>query len=147
MANRKIFYGYVDTRCYKAGAAQLPEVPQETNRHHVIKTGGYVVAAGFGGGGRSSGKTNPRGVKINSGYQNKYILGTNNYNREISNGRNKSILTVDPQEVLDNYAGTGQKTGINKESINFDNIMILTLENMLIRQMELFITTGKAAHI
>lgn len=121
------YYGYVDNSCDSAGAAQLPETQQDVKSYRVVKSNGYVITAGFGGGGdsggRGSGKTNPKGVKVNSGQQDKHIPGTNNYKREIAYGRNKSVLTADPQELLDHYAGTGQKLGTNKERVNFGRII------------------------
>ena len=121
LANRKTFYGYVDTRFYKAGTAQLPEAPQDVKSCCVVKSNGYVITDGFGGGG--SGKTNASGVKVNVGHQDKHIPGTNNYKQEVENGRNKSILTDDPQRLLDNYAGTGEKIGTNKERVNFGKVI------------------------
>ncbi|MGI5897408.1 MAG: DUF4417 domain-containing protein [Oscillospiraceae bacterium] len=51
LANRKIFYGYVDTRCHKAEAIQFPEAQQDDNVSCVVKSNGYVITTGFGGGG------------------------------------------------------------------------------------------------
>ena len=64
-------------------------------------------------------KANPNKVRVNQGHQDKHIPGTNNYKQEIANGRTKSILLADPQELLDNYAGTGQKLSATKERVNF----------------------------
>lgn len=68
-------------------------------------------------------------LTINPGRQDKHIQGTNNYNQELKQGRYKSYLLegVDPQQLVDKYAGTGElrrveKIGkwINKEFIEAD---------------------------
>jgi len=48
-------------------------------------------------------------LKINIGQQNKHIPGTNNYKQELANGKLKSILSADPQQLIDDFAGTGKK--------------------------------------
>jgi hypothetical protein len=58
-------------------------------------------------------------VKINQGQQDKQIPGTNNYKQEIANGKPRSIFTEDPNQLLDKYAGTGQKINDYKERIDF----------------------------
>lgn len=49
-------------------------------------------------------------LQINQGSQDKHILGTNNYKTELENGRKKSYLldNIDPQELVNKYAGTGE---------------------------------------
>lgn len=68
-------------------------------------------------------------LTINPGRQDKHIQGTNNYIQELKQGRYKSYLLegVDPQQLVDKYAGTGElrrvgKIGkwINKEFIEAD---------------------------
>ena len=54
LPHKKTFYGFVDNSCYKARSTQLLEEPKEVNGHYVIKTGGYVITSGFGGGGGGS---------------------------------------------------------------------------------------------
>ena len=53
---------------------------------------------------------NDYNLTINPGRQDKHIQGTNNYNQELKQGRHKSYLLegVDPQELVDKYAGTGE---------------------------------------
>ena len=75
------------------------------------------------GSAEESGKTNLNGAKVNQGHQDKHIPGTNNYKQEIANGRNKSILSGNPQELLDNYAGIGQKLGPTRERVNFGKVI------------------------
>mgnify|MGYP000924390666 CR=1 FL=1 len=67
----------------------------------------------------SKGAAKTNNVKVNAGQQNKHIPGTNNYKQEIANGKTKSILSEDPQSLLDEFAGTGQKIGTNKERVDF----------------------------
>ena len=62
-------------------------------------------------------------LKINIGQQNKHIPGTNNYKQELANGKLKSILSADPQQLIDDFAGTGKKIGTNKESVDFGNVI------------------------
>ena len=69
------------------------------------------------------GETNPNGVKIAKGQQDKHILGTNNYKQSIAGGKNRSILRENPQQLLDDFAGTGQKVGLNKERVDFEKII------------------------
>ncbi|NLD49779.1 MAG: hypothetical protein GX660_21730 [Clostridiaceae bacterium] len=62
---------------------------------------------------------NGKPVKINPGQQDKHIPGTNNYKQEIANGKPRSILNENPNQLLDNYAGSGQKINDYKERIDF----------------------------
>ena len=71
----------------------------------------------------SEGESDNLNLKINMGQQNKHIPGTNNYKQELANGKLKSILSADPQQLLDDFAGTGQKIGANKERIDFGNVI------------------------
>jgi len=74
----------------------------------------------------SGGKPNALGgVKIDMNKQNKHIEGTNEYKTSNQNGTQKSIVTVNP-DVLVNKIGTGQQVGNlpvgvagSKERINF----------------------------
>ncbi|NVF11016.1 hypothetical protein HV819_03290 [Anaerococcus sp. AGMB00486] len=72
---------------------------------------------------------NDYNLNINQGRQDKHIQGTNNYNQELAKGIHKSYLLddVNPQDLVDKYAGTGdllrvKKVGkwINKEFIEAD---------------------------
>lgn len=69
------------------------------------------------------GKANPNGIKINVGKQDKHIPGTNNYKQSIASGANRSILAENPQQLLDDFAGTGQKIGANKERVDFGKVI------------------------
>ncbi|MFV0465273.1 MAG: polymorphic toxin type 50 domain-containing protein, partial [Lachnospiraceae bacterium] len=71
----------------------------------------------------SEGGVDDLNLKINIGQQNKHIPGTNNYKQELANGKLKSILSADPQQLLDDFAGTGQKIGTNKERVDFGNVI------------------------
>jgi hypothetical protein len=73
--------------------------------------------------GSGTGTSNPNGVNIAQGKQDKHIPGTNNYAQEIVNGKPRSILLEDPQQLLDDFAGTGQKVGNNKERIDFGKVI------------------------
>lgn len=56
-------------------------------------------------------------AKVHPGKQGKYIQGHPNYQK------GKSIFTGNAQRLLDEYAGTGQKIGSNKERVNFKQII------------------------
>jgi hypothetical protein len=71
----------------------------------------------------STEKTNPNNVKVNAGQQDKHIFGTNNYNQSVASGVNRSILKEDPQQLLDDFAGTGQTIGANKERVDFGRVI------------------------
>lgn len=75
------------------------------------------------GGSGSKGWLDDVNLKINVGQQNKHIPGTNNYKQEIANGKLKSILSADPQQLLDDFAGTGKKIGKNKERVDFGSVI------------------------
>lgn len=49
-------------------------------------------------------------LKINQGHQDKHIKTANNYRQELAKGNRKSYLLegVDPQALVDRYAGTGE---------------------------------------
>lgn len=49
-------------------------------------------------------------LKIHQGQQDKHIKGSNNYKQELEKGRLKSYLldNIDPQELVNIYAGTGE---------------------------------------
>lgn len=114
-----------DNSCFKIGSTFRPEPPQEMNIHYVIKTSGYVVTAGMGGGGGGgSSGGNSGGVKVNSGQQDKHVPGTNNYNQDVSGGKKPSILKENPKQLLDDFAGTGQKIpNTNKKRVNFGKVI------------------------
>ncbi|WP_283610441.1 polymorphic toxin type 50 domain-containing protein [Faecalispora anaeroviscerum] len=63
------------------------------------------------------------GLEINMGQQNKHIPGTNSYKQELANGKLKSILSADPQQLLGDFAGTGRKIGTNKERVDFGSVI------------------------
>lgn len=72
---------------------------------------------------KSTPKPNPNNTKVQTGQQDKYIPGTNNYNQEIAKGKYRSTLTENPQQLLDDFAGTGQKIGTSKEIIDFGKVI------------------------
>lgn len=128
LSQKKIFYGYVKSRRDKLEAAYPTVTPQEINSLYVIKTGGYVITNGLGlgisGGGGGRGGGNSGSAKLNVGQQDKHIQGTNNYKQQISNGKHPSILTEDPKQLLDDFAGTGEKLlNSNKERVNFGKVI------------------------
>ena len=47
-------------------------------------------------------------LRIKIGLQEKHIMGTNNYNQEIKEGRSPSVLTVDAQTLVNKHAGKGE---------------------------------------
>ena len=53
----------------------------------------------------SSGQVN---LKIHKGNQDKHIAGTQNYKQEVANGRTPSILTANPDVLVQTYAGKGK---------------------------------------
>ena len=119
LTKKKIFYGYLENSFYEKKTKQL-ETPQATKSYYVLKKCGYVVNAGMGGGGGGSSGY----IKVNVGQQDKHIPDTNNYNQYIANGKHPSILNGNPQQLLDDFAGTGKKIpNTNKERVNFRKII------------------------
>ncbi|EAE7733523.1 hypothetical protein BLK74_06700 [Listeria monocytogenes] len=68
-------------------------------------------------------KANPNNAKVHTGQQDKHIPGTSNYNQEIANGKYRSTLSENPQQLLDEFAGTGQKIGTTKERVDFGKVI------------------------
>jgi hypothetical protein len=67
---------------------------------------------------------NPNNVKIKQGQQDKHIQGTNNYNKSVASGKMPSRLTENAQDLLDEFAGTGNKIpDTNKERVDFGKII------------------------
>ena len=65
-------------------------------------------------------------AKVNVGQQNKHIPGTNEYKNAWNNGQIKSIMygdVNDIQNLLNNKAGTGDFFGINKERVDFGQVI------------------------
>ena len=63
---------------------------------------------------------------MNLGQQNKHIPGTNEYKTVLDNGQTKSIMygnADDIQKLLDDFAGTGDWLGTNKERVNFGKVI------------------------
>jgi len=59
-------------------------------------------------------------TKINAGKQDKHIPSSNNYQQ------GKSIISISKSEcqtLVDKYAGTGTKIGINKERVDFGKVI------------------------
>ena len=74
----------------------------------------------------ANGQANVKKLQIETGQQNKHIVGTNEYTQAVRNGVNKSILEVEPQVLLPKIGG-GQQVGNiriglpgSKERINFN---------------------------
>lgn len=62
-------------------------------------------------------------AKIHQGRQDKHIQGTNNYIQQKQNGKNPSILTAEPNELLRESVGKGQSFGNNKVVIDYGKII------------------------
>lgn len=77
--------------------------------------------------GKSGSKTvNGYDAKVNVGQQNKHIPGTNEYKNALNNGKTKSIMYGDAndiQNLLNDQAGTGDFIGTNKERVNFGQVI------------------------
>jgi len=73
-----------------------------------------------GGGGRfpntDGGKPNN---SIHQDRQDKHIVGTKNYNQQIANGKNPSILNENPQQLLGEGSGKGTMLRTTKERVDF----------------------------
>ncbi|MBS7297771.1 MAG: hypothetical protein KIG65_01675 [Eubacteriales bacterium] len=76
------------------------------------------MGAGSGGnfGNTKGGRSN---AQIHQGRQDKHIKGTNNYNQQIANGKNPSILTSNPNKLLKDAVGKGQSYGNNKVVVDY----------------------------
>ncbi len=61
--------------------------------------------------------------KIHHGRQNKHIEGTSNYRQQIASGKNPSILTANPEQLLKEGTGRGRMIIPNKESVDFGRII------------------------
>lgn len=104
---------------------------------------------------------NDYNLTINSGRQDKHIQGTNNYKQELAKGTHKSYLldSVNPQELVDKYAGTGDLLrvkkvgkGINKEFVEADKdigywINIKTGDEIITNRFSLSYSKEKGVHI
>ena len=75
---------------------------------------------------------NDYNLNINKGRQDKHIKGTNNYNQELAKGIHKSYLLdgVNPQELVDKYAGTGDLRRVKKVGKWVNKEFIETNENI-----------------
>lgn len=74
--------------------------------------------------GNEFGWKKPKKYTVNQGQQDKHIPGTNNYDQEIAKGNQRSILTEDPQKLLNKKAGTGQPIGnSSKERVDFGKVI------------------------
>ncbi len=69
---------------------------------------------------RGSATVNGFDTTINTGKQGKHIVGNNNFieGRSIFNG-----TADDAQRLVDDFAGTGEWIGVNKERVNFGEVI------------------------
>lgn len=109
LPHKKTFYGFVDNSCYKAGWTQLLEEPKEVNGHYVIKTGGYVITSGFGGGG-GSGNTGEREQNSKPSLR--------KVDNKTADRIAKSKGYKDAHDLKEDYVG---KSSISKFDIKVDN--------------------------
>ena len=80
------------------------------------------MGAGRGGNfGNTKGKR--ANSKIHKGKQDKHIEGTNNFNQQKAQGKNPSILTENPNQLLKEGAGKGRMITPTKESIDFGRVI------------------------
>lgn len=77
------------------------------------------MGGGGGGGGFGNTSGGRANSKIHKDKQDKHIEGTKNYNQQISNGKNPSKLTENPQQLLQEGAGKGISHGDNKEVVDY----------------------------
>ena len=87
--------------------------------YHVGSIGVLVHNTGCGGEGGAA-TVNGFDTTINTEKQGKHIVGNNNYieGRSIFNG-----TVDDAQRLVDNFAGTGEWIGANKERVNFGEVI------------------------
>ena len=80
------------------------------------------MGAGVGGnfGNTKGSRSN---AKIHKGKQDKHIVGTNNYNQQMANGKHPSILTENPSKLLKEGAGKGRITTSTKEIVDFGRVI------------------------
>ncbi|MGI5829888.1 MAG: polymorphic toxin type 50 domain-containing protein [Bradymonadia bacterium] len=62
-------------------------------------------------------------LKINKGQQDKHIVGTHNYQQGLREGKRRSILTVEAEALLREYAGTGVMLNKSRERIECKKII------------------------
>ncbi|MCI8332023.1 MAG: transposase [Clostridiales bacterium] len=80
------------------------------------------MGTGAGGNfGNTKGKRS--NATIHKGRQDKHIVGTNNYNQQKANGKNPSILTENPSELLKEGAGKGRMANSTKETVDFGRVI------------------------
>ncbi len=81
----------------------------------------------MGGGKGGSGFGNTQGSRLNSeihqGKQDKHIEGSNNYNQQVQNGKNPSILTENPNDLLREGIGKGNNHGSVKETVDYGRVI------------------------
>ena len=117
LSQKKSFYGYAYNDWCESGLVQLNEMLPKTSSSYVTKTSGYIVTTGMGSGGTRSGRSS---IHLHPGKQGKHMPGHNNYieGRSIMYGNMESI-----QKLLNEYAGRGQKIGVNRERVDFEQII------------------------
>ena len=83
----------------------------------------HIDLSFFGGGSGGGGFPNTQGgrgnSKIHKDRQDKHVEGSKNYNQQIQNGKNPSILTENSQQLLKEGAGKGLSHGANKEVVDY----------------------------
>ncbi len=83
----------------------------------------------MGGGSGGSGFGNTQGSRLNSeihqGKQDKHIEGSRNYNQQVQNGKNPSILTEDPNKLLREGVNKGVKppNSNTKETVDYGRVI------------------------
>ena len=115
MKGNVITVDYAETNNLKSYAEESQPVyngiPKVYNGYIKWKSG-YVITAGIGGGNRKN-------IKINWGKQEKHIVGKNNYKQQVANGKHPSILSANPEELLNKGVGKGRFITPTKESVDF----------------------------
>ena len=98
--------------------------PFGTKKYVYVKVYSYpevkidiIDASGFNGGSKT---VNGFDKTVNAGKQGKHIVGNNNYiqGRSVFNG-----TVDDAQKLVDEFAGTGEWIGQNKERVNFGKVI------------------------
>lgn len=81
------------------------------------------MGKGGGGGGFRNTKGSRTNAKIHKDKQDKHVEWTKNYNQQVANGKNPSILKENADKLLKKGAGKGQNYGSNKEVVDFGRVI------------------------